>query len=1067
MAGYFPLGKDNIQDLFGEPMTHRLVYLEDKSGPTVVRNHELNEKFTDRNGASYYYKKLVIMQFLLEHKPYVAAVVGELPHPDPATGMTHKLFYLGKNCGPPLVNLDQENTTLNAPGGYKGVPYTCKVPLTTWSYEQDGKQLLVKGPETRMGPDFDGKRSSVEKVHLQAEVNQLEKSCEEAEVSLMEASYQRKRLDLRRNEVNRAILEEQLSQSSDSDARSRSDFGSLKFEFVSLLQALRKDGQALRKRGVVSESSLLVAAISEMEKKKQKLEAEVREKELLLDDIFSKILKHAPLLNLDFSNQPIRAGDMEMRVAVIEDALVPALELDPKDIDLRELSVNLRAFRQLYGEIDVLRQTLEINRVRLAIAKVVPHLDRATKALHVTQVAAISLEANERGSQQTIAVEMREGVTEGQEVVIDGGTDKQESNIVAGIGSDRITFKDVLKYGHPIGALIQAEVWPTRRQLIDFKRSFAGLFVQRDPSKASSESRTGTEGSKDEADHLRRMDAELRELRVFCKETTEILAQAEQHSFTKTNFDSQADADDEENVYHSPRKPAPELKFSIQTLEIAGRPLALVAAKAQEIEPWEAGGSGTLTQRKYNHSYALHFDMNLKAKSVRISPDQTSASWLWSGFGGFLFSVEPLKKKTYGRYFEVVLEDVDYKYGSDGIGIGVAVRPHPSEIRPEARDQNGKYEGFAGEVLSDVWLVGYNGSVQLKGRSRYLRGLELPNGVWPPGRGQFSETAGCYKPSDKVEYYSQQDKGWVITEIRNVDGKGRVMLNSHASSSEPWISVEEQACSLRPMRVVHLDYAGTYRVDMCVDTFTREGWVATTVTNVDDRGSILLGSDTTSWIPTDEQAHVVRPSRGFCRGGKIGLLNTSEGHLFYFWNDKVKYAVLDACVPWNKELNAVIDLDGCVQTIHLTDTNGTMPLKAISSFMATARPGAFRIPDETSVPSTRMLLSGYQAPAPEIYVVPDEKKRTLKKAVDSCPQLEGWRDDRVNERFARFVANLPPFPSRGKHSQSATQIGQHLQSPSKASTPSSPSKPSKSSSFSQFRATGSQIITGSPPRPAG
>jgi len=86
------------------------------------------------------------------------------------------------------------------------------------------------------------------------------------------------------------------------------------------------------------------------------------------------------------------------------------------------------------------------------------------------------------------------------------------------------------------------------------------------------------------------------------------------------------------------------------------------------------------------------------------------------------------------------------------------------------------------------------------------------------------------------------------------------------------------------------------------------------------------------------QAHEIhqgmwRPNQ-LTSGDIVGLLATTDGNLMLFVNEELRYFVTCADIPWKKQICAVVDLDGCTQSIHLLDSNGTPPDKVVQSWQA-------------------------------------------------------------------------------------------------------------------------------------
>jgi len=67
-------------------------------------------------------------------------------------------------------------------------------------------------------------------------------------------------------------------------------------------------------------------------------------------------------------------------------------------------------------------------------------------------------------------------------------------------------------------------------------------------------------------------------------------------------------------------------------------------------------------------------------------------------------------------------------------------------------------------------------------------------------------------------------------------------------------------------------------------------------------------------------------------GDIVGLLATADGHLMLFVNEELRYFVMCGDIPWKKQVCAVLDLDGCTQSVHLLDTNGVPSNKVMQAW---------------------------------------------------------------------------------------------------------------------------------------
>jgi len=140
--------------------------------------------------------------------------------------------------------------------------------------------------------------------------------------------------------------------------------------------------------------------------------------------------------------------------------------------------------------------------------------------------------------------------------------------------------------------------------------------------------------------------------------------------------------------------------------------------------PWEAGGCGVHTALEPSSKRHIQFDRFLKASALDVSPDLTSVSCRKKTYGGWIMSEKPIKRRAYGRFFEVQIEEVNAARWPDGLGIGVALNLKEDSTPSE---EKGAFEGFAYEMLPDSWLLGYDGRCKFKGISTYLKGKEVRN----------------------------------------------------------------------------------------------------------------------------------------------------------------------------------------------------------------------------------------------------------------------------------------------------------------------------------------------------
>jgi len=260
-------------------------------------------------------------------------------------------------------------------------------------------------------------------------------------------------------------------------------------------------------------------------------------------------------------------------------------------------------------------------------------------------------------------------------------------------------------------------------------------------------------------------------------------------------------------VDYSPRRPPPEIP---EWRPILAKPSDMKPVHKDDPslgpDPWLPGGCGILCAKKVDQSRGLHFDSLWKAQAVRLSPDRTSATFRGHNFGGLVVSSEELTKKSFGRWFEVLIEEANTFRWSDGLGIGVAAVDSRDFALARVKNAERVINGFAYELIPESWLVGYDGRAKLRGMSRYLQVHEIHQGMWRP------------------------------SELKS--------------------------------------------------------------------------------------------------GDILGLLVTTDGNLLLFVNEELRYFVTCGDVPWKKPLCAVVDLDGCTQSVHLLDSDGTPPEKVLQSWQA-------------------------------------------------------------------------------------------------------------------------------------
>jgi len=175
----------------------------------------------------------------------------------------------------------------------------------------------------------------------------------------------------------------------------------------------------------------------------------------------------------------------------------------------------------------------------------------------------------------------------------------------------------------------------------------------------------------------------------------------------------------------------PELNIPKPTLPGIGE---IIGAKkrSQSSVVWDPNG----TPKPQN---TLCFDRFRKAKNVQISPCLQYASVQGQMFGGCVVGLQVLRKTPSGRYFEVVIEEVDdEEFVFDGKverrwanGMGIGFTTHAGDHTFPKLDAD-TYQTYACESLPDSWLVGYDGRAVLQGKARFLKGNNLPHGPWKP-----------------------------------------------------------------------------------------------------------------------------------------------------------------------------------------------------------------------------------------------------------------------------------------------------------------------------------------------
>lgn len=199
--------------------------------------------------------------------------------------------------------------------------------------------------------------------------------------------------------------------------------------------------------------------------------------------------------------------------------------------------------------------------------------------------------------------------------------------------------------------------------------------------------------------------------------------------------------------------------------EEAGGALAVVPVEAGGAVPnrGDTPGSSVLFGERshFETNRWSHFHPFRHGRNIRVSPDGTTATCRHAPYGGMVISQKPLPRNPRGWYFEIKVEEVDVsrlpdgsRRWKDGCGIGVTKHlpetlfegPKVGSLQDAAKDQNS--DGFACEMLSEAWLLGYDGRAQLAGRSRHLVGREMPKGYWCPGQAEPGDTLSLFATPD-------------------------------------------------------------------------------------------------------------------------------------------------------------------------------------------------------------------------------------------------------------------------------------------------------------------------------
>lgn len=175
----------------------------------------------------------------------------------------------------------------------------------------------------------------------------------------------------------------------------------------------------------------------------------------------------------------------------------------------------------------------------------------------------------------------------------------------------------------------------------------------------------------------------------------------------------------------------PELAIPKPTLPGVGVAVGLRRPSSTP-EMWDMDGIPTPGSQ-------LHFDRFRKAKTVLLSPDLHCATVRGQMFGGVVVGLQQLKKTPSGRFYEVIIEEVDdEEILIDGnrerrwrSGMGIGFTTHAGDHTFPKLDAE-EMQTYGCECLPDSWLVGYDGRAMLQGKSKFLKGNDLPKGPWTP-----------------------------------------------------------------------------------------------------------------------------------------------------------------------------------------------------------------------------------------------------------------------------------------------------------------------------------------------
>lgn len=177
-------------------------------------------------------------------------------------------------------------------------------------------------------------------------------------------------------------------------------------------------------------------------------------------------------------------------------------------------------------------------------------------------------------------------------------------------------------------------------------------------------------------------------------------------------------------------------------------PRKSTASAKLDLDPWEPGGCGVQSAANPDKHRSLHFSLKWRCRTLRLSPDQSSASWRKAECGGFALSAQPVQRNGHQRWFEVRVEEVDPSRWTDGLGVGLSL--HPTIETSVKADRAGSFEGLAYEVLPKCWLLGYDGRAHLSGDARHLTAAEIPNGMWRPRELEAGDVVGLLATKDGV-----------------------------------------------------------------------------------------------------------------------------------------------------------------------------------------------------------------------------------------------------------------------------------------------------------------------------